>query len=150
MILQRTLVLLLTIILTSPVSASGSGSYGGSRGGYGGGYGGSYGSGRGHSDASGYNYSPVDQAYEDGKSLYHGRNKTYGKIKYCVASANGAEKTRIDDRSIKQYKGGTLAHLATNLYNCDAPENAIGSILSQSDFQHVLHYLNKRYDLKLN
>lgn len=147
MILRRALVLFLTIILTSPVSASGSGSYGGGgRGGYDGGYGG----GRGHGGASGYNYSPVDQAYEDGKSLYDGRNKTYGKIKYCVTSENGAEKIKINDSSIKPYKGGTLANLATNLYNCDVPDTAIGSILSQSDFQHVLYYLNKRYDLKLN
>lgn len=133
MILQRAIVLISAVLLSASALASGG-----------------YGGGGGYSGGSGFKSRPVDQAYEYGKSVYKGRNKAYGKIKYCITSEDGAEKVKLKRGSLKPYKGGTFADLAGNLYNCDAPDTAIKDILSLNDLQHVLYYLNKRYKLKLS
>ena len=110
----------------------------------GGGYGGGGGLGLGSSGRA------VDQAYEAGKNLFNGRNKTYEKFKICVIDLESNDKVKIKSKTIKPYKGKKAAQLAYALYRCDDSDEQIIDVLSQTDLNLVLYYLNKRYKLQLS
>lgn len=89
-----------------------------------------------------------DAVYEEGKALLKGRVSGIDKVTYCVATADGAIK--LKSRSIKLHRGSTSAALAASLVNCDAPDQGIADHLDPPSVRAVLHYLNKRYRLKLD
>ncbi len=99
------------------------------------------------------NTNSIDQVYEAGKKIYTGRNKAYGKLKFCVVDSESTEKLKLKLKlkrsTLKPYKGKSLLNLLTDLYNCDMPEQQIINILSTKDMYLILYYLNKRYKLKL-
>lgn len=97
----------------------------------------------------GSNTRTVDQAYEAGKNLFNGRNKTYEKFKICVIDLESNDKVKIKSKTIKPYKGKKARELAYNLYSCDDSERQVVNVLSRNDMNLVLYYLNKRYKLKL-
>lgn len=99
-----------------------------------------------------YEQRPVDPVYESGKSIFSGRNKTYGKIKICIADKtnSSAEKLKIKSKTLKPYKGGSYQELANNLYECGTADVLVGSLLSEQDLAYVTYYLDKRFRLKLD
>ena len=90
----------------------------------------------------------VDEAYELGKSVYHGREQGVPSFSYCITTAEG-EKKKLKRKTIKSYKNTTFSKLASNLYNCKALDKHIKTDLPKSEFLHVLYYLDKRYKLNL-
>ncbi len=108
-----------------------------------------YGGGSSRSSGSvGSSSSRTDVTYEHGKSIFKGRNRRYGKLKYCID--NGEELEKVKRGTLKPYKSGSAELLADKLYNCEMPEEKISDILSRNDLISMLYYLNKRYKLKLN
>ena len=89
----------------------------------------------------------VDEAYELGKSVYYGRKNGIPDLSYCVMVED--QKKKLKRKTIKPYKNTTFSNLASNLYNCNSPENYIKTDLSKNDFLHVLYYLDIRYKLNL-
>ena len=92
--------------------------------------------------------SVEDITYEHGKNLFKGRDRRYGKIKYCVA--DGTDRKKVKKRSLKPYAGGSSKVLAENLYNCDNPNQKIQSVMNTTDMTALVYYLNKRHKLALN
>ena len=92
----------------------------------------------------------VDPVYELGKSIFRGRNKTYGGTKFCLPSeAEESGLIKIKRKTIKGYKEQSFQELAIDLRNCDDAEQNLLKTLAPEDFRALLHYLNQRYRLKL-
>lgn len=91
----------------------------------------------------------VDQAYETGKNIFAGRNDAYAGVKYCINNAETSEKVKVTRSSLKPHKKSNLQDFASNLYDCNAPEQPLISTMATQDMNMLLYYLNKRYRLKL-
>lgn len=107
-----------------------------------------------NASASGTSYSSsssdgtkVDRAYEYGKSLYKGRIASVGKVKFCIASGDNVVKVKRD--TLKAYAGSSFSGLGYRLVNCEQPAQRIVDKLGEKNTGFVLHYLDKRYKLKL-
>lgn len=117
------------LLITGAAHASGSGSYG------------SYGT-------DDRQTKQVDEAYEYGKAIYKGRVKSIGKINFCLDQ--GDQLIRAKRGSLKGYTGGSFQQLANELVNCKNPDEQIITKIGEQKTRFLLHYLNKRYKLKLN
>lgn len=93
--------------------------------------------------------SRVNVTYEQGKALFKGRDRRYGKVKYCVTAANGSGLEKVRKRSLKPYAGRSAKLLVDNLYNCDQPDQKIQNLLGSTNTATVVYYLNKRHKLRL-
>ena len=132
----RWLVPLLLVLAGSP-AAWASGSYGGNSGG---GY------------RGGDVFSPgsrTDALYERGKALSRGRVRAHRGVELCIVEAEGAEPREIGFRSLSSFRGGQRADLARHLVVCDAPEVSAREKLGESDEAALVHYLERRYRLRL-
>jgi len=89
----------------------------------------------------------VDESYKLGKSIYYGRKDGVPKLPYCITFKDN--KKRLKTKTIKPYKNTSFSMLASNLYNCDTPEQKIKADLQRDDFLYVLYYLDARYQLNL-
>jgi len=89
----------------------------------------------------------IDFAYEHGKALYSGRIPSVGKIKFCVPKGN--KFVKVERKTLKPYVGGDFGNLGNSLVNCDQPDERIVDRIGESNTGFVLHYLDKRYKLKL-
>ena len=109
-----------------------------------GGYGGGGGSYRGSASRS-------DPTYDRGKALYQGRAREHRGLEVCLAQPVGetSQPIGISRRSLGDYKRSSARALAEDLVHCEAPHGAIASELEAGDLRALLHYLNKRYALRL-
>jgi len=89
----------------------------------------------------------VDFSYEHGKALYSGRMPSVGKIKFCVPK--GDKFVKVKRKTLKPYVGGDFESLGYSLVNCDKPDERIVDRMGEQNTGFVLHYLDKRYKLKL-
>jgi len=89
----------------------------------------------------------IDESYKLGKSIYYGRKDGVPKLPYCITFEDN--KKRLKTKTIKPYKNTSFSNLASNLYNCDTPEQKIKANLQRDDFLYVLYYLDARYKLNL-
>lgn len=92
---------------------------------------------------------PVDPLYEQGKAVYSGKVRSYGRIKYCIASPGQDAGGKLQKKTLKAYKRSSANEFALSLYNCDQPDQRIVDVLERSDLNAVVYYLNKRYKLNL-
>ena len=99
--------------------------------------------------SSGSARSAEDITYEHGKSLFKGRDRRYGKVKYCVPTDNN-ELKKVKGSSLKPYKNGASEALANDLFNCDNPNQRIAQVFTTTDMTALVYYLNKRHKLSLN
>lgn len=106
-----------------------------------------YSGGGGYSNGSGNRQRVVDQNYEIGKSIYLGRKAGEPTLQYCILVDD--EKKPVKRKSIKPFKAQTYEAVASNLYQCDKPDELIADGLTRDSFLYVLYYLNKRYKLDL-
>lgn len=113
------------LMLSGPVSASGGGGF----------------------NQGSFSQRNIDKLYEQGKALYKNGTASSGKVKYCVQTGSGL--TKLSRKSVKAYKKGSAATFANNLYNCDQPDVRIAQLVSEDEGQAILHYLNKRFKLRL-
>ncbi len=104
-------------------------------------------SGGGGFGQGGNQYKSVDQQYELGKSYYKGRLPDGSKLSYCIKSSNGLAK--LSRKSVKPFKKGPAANFVNSLYNCNAPDQKIAELFDDAEGSAVLHYLNKRFKLRL-
>lgn len=116
------------LLIAAPAHASGSGSYGGY-------------------STDNQKSKRVDETYEYGKAIYKGRVKSVGKISFCLAQ--GDQLFRAKRGSLKGYSGGSFQQLANDLVNCKNPDEQIIAKIGEQKTRFLLHYLNKRYKLKL-
>ena len=122
-------------------------------GGYrpGGGGGGGYGS------PSPANSRLSDPLYDVGKSLYQGRNRRHRGLQICLLETPANERSTkkatdqvpLSRKHIRGHRNSTVLELTTQMVRCGEPETAITSVLSTSDLEALLHFLNKRYRLRL-
>lgn len=107
-----------------------------------------------NASASGTSYSSsssdskkVDRAYEYGKSLYKGRISSVGKVKFCIAT--GDTIVKVKRGTLKTYSGGSFSGLGYRLVDCEQPGQRIVDKLGERNTGFLVHYLDKRYKLKL-
>jgi len=96
----------------------------------------------------GFSQRKVDTLYEDGKSYYKARVDNGDVLSYCVKT--GEELTKLSKRSLRALRGSNSQTLASSLYNCNKPEQSVVEVVGQEKMPAVIHYLNKRYKLKLS
>lgn len=101
-------------------------------------------------DSSYERQKQVDPAYEQGKTIFTGRNAKYKKYKFCLAASEGNEVEKIKRKSLKEFKGSSYPALASKIVKCDEPDKAISDLLSRNDLSLLVYYLDKRYKLKLD
>lgn len=98
----------------------------------------------------GGSYDGTDPVYEQGKAVFKGRIKEYGKVKYCLASDDSETgAVKIKRKSMKRYKEQRVQELLKDLRFCDEESGALLQVLSREHLQYLVYYLNKRYRLKL-
>ncbi|MDM3871305.1 hypothetical protein QSV34_08050 [Porticoccus sp. W117] len=115
------------------VEASGSGGYGGG----------------GNSFPQRSQPRPVDAAYERGKALFRGREKSYGDVRVCMSDSETGEAIKVKKKLLKPFKKGKALDFANTLHNCNVPEQKIVDVYARNDLAALVHYFNKRYKLKL-
>lgn len=91
----------------------------------------------------------VDPLYDQGKAVFKGRIRDYGKLKFCLVDPESGELAKLKGRTIKPFKEADINKFATSLYNCEMPEQQIAGLLTRDDLIAVVYYLNKRYKLNL-
>ncbi len=96
----------------------------------------------------GFSQRKVDKLYEEGKSYYKARVDNGDVLSYCVKT--GEELTKLSKRSLRALRGSNSQTLASSLYNCNKPEQSVVEVVGQEKMPAVIHYLNKRYKLKLS
>lgn len=95
-------------------------------------------------------YDGTDPVYEEGKAVFKGRIKEYGKVKYCLASAESETgAVKIKRKSMKRYKKQSVQVLLKDLRFCEQDSGNLLQVLSREHLQYLIYYLNKRYRLKL-
>ncbi len=100
--------------------------------------------------AFGGSYDRTDPVYEQGKAVFKGRIKEYGKVKYCLTSADAETGVvKIKRKSMKRYKQQSVQVLLKDLRFCEQESGELLQILSREHLQYLVYYLNKRYRLKL-
>lgn len=104
-------------------------------------------SGGGGFSNSGFSSKRVDQQYELGKSYYKARLSDGSKLEYCVKSDSDLQK--LSRRSVKQFKKGSASDFVAALHNCANPNQKIADLVTDEQGQAILHYLNKRFKLRL-
>lgn len=110
---------------------------------------GSAGPGVGRTFGGGYE-SRTDPVYEQGKAIFKGRVKEYGKVKYCLASAEAETGAiKIKRKSMKRYKKQSVQALVNDLRFCEQESGKLIQVLSREHLSYLVYYLNKRYRLKL-
>ncbi len=94
--------------------------------------------------------SRTDPIYEQGKAVYKGRIKEYGKVKYCLVSAESETGAiKIKRKSMKRYKKQSVQALVNDLRFCEQESGKLTQVLSREHLSYLVYYLNKRYRLKL-
>ncbi len=96
---------------------------------------------------NGYSSQRIDQQYELGKSYFKGRLADGSRLEYCVKT--NSDLVKLSRRSVKQFKQGSTSAFVDSLYNCNNPDQRIADLVSQEQGQAILHYLNKRFKLRL-
>ena len=91
--------------------------------------------------------SSVDKQYELGRSYYKSRQANGSQLKYCVRSGDDLKK--LSRRSVKQFKNGSATAFVDSLYSCEDPNLKIADVVPDGHGDAILHYLNKRYKLRL-
>ena len=89
----------------------------------------------------------VDQNYEYGKAVLKGKIDGLATYQYCVNHEGTS--APLSRKVLKPFKTLEYAVLAQALVDCERPEVKLVEEVGAHDFQYVLHYLNKRYRLKL-
>ena len=134
-------VILLVAMISPPVLASGGGG-----GGYGGGRGFDYGGSR----------ERTDPAYERGKKVAKGRAPSARGVKVCVAvSSEESDEDgklvakKLSARTLRPLRETSPTAVAKRLVDCGDVTAPAGELLSLRDLSDLVHYLNKRYKLRL-
>lgn len=96
----------------------------------------------------GFSARKVDKLYEEGKSYFKAKVNNGASLKYCVQS--GDELKKLSKRSLKPLRKSNEQAFAASLYNCDTPDQTILAVVGQDKMSAIVHYLNKRYKLKLS
>lgn len=92
----------------------------------------------------------TDPIYEQGKAVYKGRIKEYGKVKYClVPQEPETAAVKIKRKSMKRYKKQSVTALVKDLRFCGQDSAKVTQVLSREHLSYLVYYLNKRYRLKL-
>lgn len=104
-------------------------------------------SGGGGFNTSGFSQKKVDQLYELGKSYYKARQANGTRLEYCVK--NGDSLKKISRRALKPFKKQPASTLINNLYSCSNPSLKIADAVADDQGEAILHYLNKRFKLRL-
>ncbi|MEM9174263.1 MAG: hypothetical protein AAGC67_03445 [Myxococcota bacterium] len=132
-------VVCLVSLMAATASASGGGGYGG-----GGGFGG------------GSVRERTDPAYERGKRVAKGRAPSARGFKVCVAvSSEDTDEDgrlvakRFSSRSLRPLRATTATTVARRLVDCKDVTASADQRLSVRDLSDLVHYLNKRYKLRL-
>ena len=105
-------------------------------------------SGGGGFNSGGFSSQRIDQQYELGKSYYKGTQADGSRLEYCVKDNSGLKK--LSRRSVSKFKKGSVNNFVDSLYNCAAPDQKIADLVSDEQGAAILHYLNKRFKLRLS
>ena len=89
-----------------------------------------------------------DPLYERGKALFKGRVSEHREVRYCVMGGDGAA-VEVDRGALKGFRGARYAEVARGLVVCGDPEVTIVERLGRDDALALVHYLGKRYRLRL-
>ena len=122
----KVFVALSALALSSPVLASSGGGFGGGN------------------NVSGQR---VDTLYEEGRALFRASQVNGTKLEYCVKDGNQLKK--LSRRSVRDFKRGPASEFVGSLYSCANPELTIAELVTEEDGSKILHYLNKRFKLRL-
>ena len=104
-------------------------------------------SGGGGYDTGSFSQSRIDQLYELGKSYYKSPQANGTRLEYCVKTDSGLAK--LSRKSVKPFKRGAASQFVNSLYSCNDPSLKIADALPADQGDAVLHYLNKRFKLRL-
>ncbi len=91
----------------------------------------------------------VDPLYDQGKAVFKGRVRDYGKLRFCVVNPESGELAKLKRKTATQFRDAGVNDFAASLYNCEMPEQQIAGLLTRDDLVAVLYYLNKRFKLML-
>lgn len=105
-------------------------------------------SGGGGHDTGGFSQKKIDQLYELGKSYYKSPQADGSRLEYCVR--NNDELKKLSRRSVKPFKRGPVSAFVDSLYSCTDPAVKIADVIDDEQGEAVLHYLNKRFKLRLS
>ena len=104
-------------------------------------------SGGGGYNTGSFSQSRVDHLYELGKSYYRSPQADGSRLEYCVKTQSGLE--RLTRNSVKPFKRGTASQFVNSLYSCNDPSLKIVDAVPVDHGDAILHYLNKRFKLRL-
>ena len=96
---------------------------------------------------SGFSSKRIDQQYELGKSYYKAPLADGSRLEYCVKSDSDLQK--LSRKSVKKFKRGSASNFVAALHNCANPDEKIADLVTEEQGQAILHYLNKRFKLRL-
>ncbi|MEO0973649.1 MAG: hypothetical protein AAFX85_11195 [Pseudomonadota bacterium] len=91
----------------------------------------------------------ADPVYEKGKAIFNGKLTDYGAVKFCVNTSADSAAQRVTRKTLKPYRGVAPSELASHLYDCATPDRMATDVLSRGDLIAMIHFLDKRYKLKL-
>ncbi|MEM1092636.1 MAG: hypothetical protein AAGI67_19770 [Pseudomonadota bacterium] len=91
----------------------------------------------------------VDPLYDQGKAVFKGRVRDYGKLMFCVVDPESGELAKLKRKTVKPFRDADATNFAASLYNCEMPEQQIAGLLTRNDLVAVVYYLNKRFKLML-
>lgn len=88
-----------------------------------------------------------DTALANGEVILNGDHSYYPDIKLCVRTNQGKIKS-IKTKSIKQFRGETVASLKDGIVHCKNRASA-ADLLEKADLVSIVYYLNYSYNLEL-
>lgn len=95
----------------------------------------------------GFSQRKIDKTYEAGKSYYKAKLNNGSVLSYCVVS--GDELKKLSKRSLRPLRKSSAQALSASLVNCDSPDQSVVAVVGQDKMPAIVHYLNKRFKLKL-
>lgn len=100
-----------------------------------------------------YNYDkptpkPIDTKYEYGKSIYQGRDKSVGKVNFCISDGTSVKPVKAS--TLRPFKKGSVRNLTSSLYDCNNSSQQISEQINSKNLSYVVYYLNKRFRLNLH
>lgn len=98
-------------------------------------------------------FSSIDGAYALGKSIYMGRGRKGHRLRVCLSVRNGVDEdpdvVRLSRRVLKPFKDRRVIELTTRLVDCENPESQVALIFDRTEFRALVHFMNKRFRLRL-
>ena len=93
---------------------------------------------------------PVDRTYEAGKAIFNGKISRYRGVEFCISAAEVGAVRGVGRGTLKPFKRGPANALAAQLTDCADPARPAASFLEGADLRALVHYLDKRYALRLS